>query len=242
MLRLLRFLALLVPAFALAVVTGGSAPAFAVALLAVTWICLRLDGGAPPFRWKQLGLGFAAGVLLFSLIAVVRAAAVGASWEFRPSPAAVFGGLAFMLCSVLFEELLFRGYLLDRLAALGGPVLAVVVTSALFGAYHVIGRPYWGIGAVFAFAMPALGGVLFAYAQLSSRGLALPIGLHWGGNWATVSLFGWGGGGALWTTEVSPAQAHALTAPDLLPHLPYLAALGVLALVVRYGRPRGDAH
>ena len=60
----------------------------------------------------------------------------------------------------------------------------------------------------------------------------LPIGLHLGGNWALLSLFGWHGGEAtnsaraLWTAE-TPSQAHALSAPDLLPHLQYLAAVVV---------------
>jgi hypothetical protein len=36
--------------------------------------------------------------------------------------------------------------------------VALIATSVAFGAYHLIGRPYWAIGAFFVFAMPALGG------------------------------------------------------------------------------------
>ncbi|WP_018348972.1 CPBP family intramembrane glutamic endopeptidase [Longispora albida] len=235
MLRLLRFLALLVPGVVLALMAGGHSLFFLLAVLAATGVSMWLDGTRPSFRWAQLGIGFGAGALLFSLIAVVQAWAVGAAFQFRLIPAALAGGLVMMLLSVLFEELLFRGYLFDRLHTLGGAPLALGVTSLLFGAYHLIGRPYWAMGAVFVFVLPALGGLLFGYARLSSGSLALPIGLHWGGNWATASLFGWGtGGSALWTAEITPAQAHALTAPDLLPHLPYLTALAVMAVLVRF--------
>ena len=48
------------------------------------------------------------------------------------------------------------------------------------------------MGLVFQFLMPTIGGLLFAWAAIRSGGLALPIGLHLGGNWvqASVAVFG----------------------------------------------------
>ena len=151
-------------------------------------------------------MGFAIGAVLFSGIALTQAVVVGMPWQLSRAgvAGAVAAGLATMLISVLVEELLFRGYLFRQLTALGGPVLALVVTSVAFGAYHLIGKPYWAIGAFFVVAMPALGGLIFGCSLLRSGGLALPLGLHWGGNWALTSLFGWRTGGA----------ANAVRSPD----------------------------
>jgi membrane protease YdiL (CAAX protease family) len=71
--------------------------------------------------------------------------------------------------------------------------------------------------------MPIAGGLVFGYALIRTGSLAVPIGLHWGGNWAQ----------SVWTVRLSDEQLRALTAPDLLPHLPYLAALALACLMVR---------
>src|SRR5580765_3416232 len=97
------------------------------------------------------------------------------------------------------------------------------------------------MGAAFRFAMPALGAAVFAYALLRSGSLALPIGLHWGGNWVQSSLFGLGETAeptsAIWVMPLAPDQVRSITAPDLLPHLPYLAVLALTVLAVRLAVP-----
>ncbi|MGH3863080.1 CPBP family intramembrane glutamic endopeptidase [Actinokineospora sp.] len=252
--RLVGFVAAVAAAFGITgVVVGFLSPAppwlwsllVAVLLLVVTWAALRLEGrGLADLglectgrRFRQAGAGFLIGTAVFSGVALTHAAMVGATWRFSGAEIAgtVVAGLAVMLLSVVFEELVFRGYAFRQLTAMGGPVLAVAVTSVAFGGYHLIGRPYWAMGAVFVVAMSLLGGVVFAYALLRSGGLPLAIGLHWGGNWAMSSLFG-PGAGSVWSADLSQAQVAALTAPDLGPHLPYLAALAVIGLVVSSGR------
>ena len=209
------FLGMVVAAFGLTGVVVGLASTFlspaalqwlfpltlAVLVMLATWVCLRLerrgfaDLGLQFTRRRLLegGAGFAIGAVLFAGIVLAQAAMVGISWQLSHADVAgaVLAGLATMLTSVLVEELLFRGYVFGQLTALGGPALALIVTSAAFGAYHLIGKPYWAIGAFFVIAMPALGGLIFGYSLLRTGGLALPLGLHWGGNWALMSLFGW---------------------------------------------------
>lgn len=223
-------------------------------MVVATWVCLRLQGRrladlgliVSRSRLAEISAGFVLGVALFSAVALTQSLLIGTTWQLNPHAAAsaVGAGLAMMLLSVLFEELLFRGYAFDRLNAMGGSTVALVVTSAAFGAYHLIGQPYWAMGAFFQFAMPALGGLIFGYARLRSRGMMLPIGLHWGANWAILSLFGWhiadanaGDTRTVWVASATRTQADALIAPDLLPHLPYLAAIATMALLVwRYPR------
>jgi len=215
-------------------------------LLTATWVCLRLEGKS----LRDLGLagsrrtirdcaaGFGLGAALFALIALAQGAMVSAAWSMHPAASlgAAASGLSAALLLLLPEELVFRGYAFRQLERISGRSGALLLSAASFGAYHLYGSGDWAIGAFFRFAMPFLGGLIFGYALLRSGGLALPIGLHWGGNWVQASLFGVNnttGPPSVWTTTLNPAGLHSLTAPDLLPHLPYLLALGSLVVVVR---------
>lgn len=194
-------------------------------------------------RVAELAAGFAIGVVLFSAVALVRGEAVGASWRFHgwAGAEAALVGLPLTLALLLPEELLFRGYAFRKLVAAIGAPLALGISSVAFGLYHLLGSGNWGMGAVFTFLLPALGGLVFGFAALRTGGLALPIGLHLGGNWVQSSLFGLGTGGSavsgVWSARLSATQLHTLYAPDLSRHLPYLLALGLAAYLLRYLRP-----
>lgn len=216
----------------------------AAVLLGVTWAALRTEGASlralglalTPRRAVEFGAGFAVASALFIVVALVRAASVGADWTFDPDAGlrAALVGIPTAFILMFSEELLFRGYAFRKAEALWGAPVALTASALLFGAYHVVGSGYWGVGAFFLFAMPALGGFVFGAAALRTGGLALPLGLHLGGNWVNASVFGLGlpEGAALWTAPVSAAQATALMAPDLLPRLPYIVAIVLLAVVV----------
>jgi hypothetical protein len=223
---------------------------FSLLLLAATWLALRLDGESlsalgltiTSQRVGEFGFGFLTTAILFAASALVRATAVGASWQFWGAGglrAAVIG-LPIALMLALGEELVFRGYGFRQLVAACGARPAIVLSALAFGLYHLAmaGFRPWGMGAVLFFALPALGGLLFGAAVIRTGGLALPLGLHFGGNWVQASVLGLGaaGGGAqpaaVFTAALTPPQAEALTAPDFLPHLPYLLAVAIAGLVV----------
>ena len=236
----------------LGVVPGHPAAAWlfpvlvSAALLGVTWAALRLerDGlgslGLVPTRRRaaEFGAGFAVAAVVLAAVALVRAASVGADWTFDPSAGAraALVGLPLAFVLMFSEELLFRGYAFQKAAALWGGPAALVVSSLLFGAYHLTGAggEYWGTGAFLFFAMPALGGLVFGLAALRTGGLALPLGLHLGGNWVGASVLGLGvpEGAALWAAPVDPVQAAWLMAPDPLPRLPYVVGVALLAVAV----------
>jgi len=238
---------------------GGARPLFTMALisglasagmLVVTRALLRADGA----RLRDLGLvldrrrlgelagGFVVTAALFLAVAAVQSAMVGASWQFtglRGLAGALFD-LPLVLCLVLAEELLFRGAALRSLRAIAGDRWAIALTAVAFGAYHVLGTHYWAMGLLFQFLMPTIGGLLFAWAAVRSGGLALPIGLHLGGNWvqASVAVFTpQSAAGAvepiagLWRISISATDVQVLTAPDLLPRLPLLVAFAITAAV-----------
>ena len=81
------------------------------------------------------------------------------------------------------EEVAFRGYPLFSLNRAAGHWFALLVVGIIFIAEHIaggmsVGAAIWGSGA---------GSLLFGFAALKTKGLALPIGLHsaWNfGQWA----------------------------------------------------------
>jgi membrane protease YdiL (CAAX protease family) len=237
---------------------GGLRPLAGMALISalasagmlLVTMALRRLGGAPlstfglPLDRRRLG-ELAAGVVvtgaLFLAVAAVQSAMVGATWQFtgRRGLVGAVADLPLVLCLVLAEELLFRGVALRTLRDMVGDRGAIALTALAFGVYHVLGTRYWGMGLAFQFLMPTLGGLLFAWAAVRSGGLALPIGLHLGGNWvqASVAVFGpqaIPGGEAsagLWRIPIGPSDVQILTAPDLLPRLPLLIAFALAALL-----------
>ncbi len=198
-------------------------------------------------RLHECGVGLAVSVPLFVGVAGMQSLIVGAPWHWLGSASAAraLAGAPLVLALVLAEELLFRGVAFQMLRALTGDRAAVLLSALCFGAYHLVGSHDWAMGAVFRFALPALGGVLFGWAAIRSRGLALPIGLHWGGNWvqAQVAVFQPTGQAAaapvagVWRIPVTAADVQALTAPDLSARLPYLVALALCALAIVLVRP-----
>jgi uncharacterized protein len=224
------------------------AAAFSALMLAASTVALKCDGkglrniGLVPTssRVREFVLGFSLGVGLFVALALVRAAMVGATWSLNGPDAVVrlCAGLGISLVLLLPEELIFRGYAFQQLIAAAGARWAIVISAILFGMYHLVGSGMWGIGAFFQAAMPALGGVVFGWAAVRTRGLALPIGLHLGGNWVQSSVFSFqlqtdAAPTAVWTAHVGDLQQRMLFSPDLLPHLPFIVTMLIAMAVMR---------
>jgi uncharacterized protein len=246
---------------------GGARPLVAMALISalasagvlLVTMALRRVGrarvaalGLPLDRRRlgELAVGFLITSTLFLAVAAVQSAMVGATWQFTGVRGLVgaLADLPLVLCLVLGEELLFRGTVLRSVREMTGDRWAIALTAVAFGAYHVLGTQHWAMGLVFQFLMPTLGGLLFAWAAVRSGGLALPIGLHLGGNWvqASVAVFGphaipgaTEATAGLWRIPISASDVQVLTAPDVLPRLPLLLAFAMAAaLTHRLGRSR----
>lgn len=219
-------------------------------LLAWSAILLRYQGapfaalGLPTTtdRMRELAFGTMLSVFLFFAVACVQSWVVDATWEFGGAPGALSALKGLMVASsmVLAEELLFRGVMLRSLRQMYGDRTAILFAALLFGAYHLVSSGDWAMGAVFRFVMPTLGGLLFGWAAIRSAGLALPIGLHLGGNWVQAFVVGFEPVRALsvperattlWRVPITGEDLRLLTAPDLLPRLPYLVAMVVAAMV-----------
>jgi membrane protease YdiL (CAAX protease family) len=220
-------------------------------LLGITRVALRRDGESlatlglvlDSRRLIEFGYGAAITSALFAAAALARALWIGATWSFEGLPgirAALIGlPVAFLLMAG--EELIFRGYGFRQLIAACGARTALVISALAFGVYHLAqtGFGMWGMGAFWVVALPALGGLVFGLAMIRTGGLALPLGLHLGGNWIQASVLRLGGPiegapSALFTAPLTSAQAQQLWSPDLLPHVPYLFVMLTAAILVAF--------
>jgi membrane protease YdiL (CAAX protease family) len=98
-----------------------------------------------------------------------------------------FAGPAFnMLFNPIYEELIFRGWILGQLARYRSNLVAVVVSSLLFGTVHVR-NIYWMDTDALIKMMASAGlvtGPLFAYLTLRLRSLWPSVILHYLNNLA----------------------------------------------------------
>lgn len=173
-------------------------------LVALSWLLLRFEGkrlgvlgfDAPAARARQL----AAGVLVAGLAVVVQqlglAVVADVPWRLNPAADAALLGrsVRWNVNSVLYEELLFRGYLLYQAIRRLGTRRGVLLAAGAFGVYHwfsygVFGNP---VMMAFVFAFTGAFGLMLALAFAKTGSIALPIGLHLG--WNVVSYVGFSTG------------------------------------------------
>lgn len=136
---------------------------------------------------RELGLGFALGICLFSAVILLL-------WTFGVfQPAGwgtvtvVVGALLLSILGATLEEVLFRGLLFRLSETLIGTWGALAFTAFFFGAAHAFNKGAT-IGSTAAIALEA--GVLLGAAYAATGRLWLPIGLHIGWNFAEGGLYG----------------------------------------------------
>jgi hypothetical protein len=172
------------------------------AFLALTWFCLQLEGRPLVSvglrldrRWAgQFLLGALGGAALLGLMALpgLLAGRVHLARNPHAGPGSLLAGAWLFLAVAFSEELLFRGYLFQRLEEGIGPWPTQGVVALLFALIH------WGnpgmAGATRAWASLdlAIAGILLGLCYLRTRSLAMPIGLHLGWNWTQGTLLGFG--------------------------------------------------
>lgn len=171
-----------------------------VFLLLVTALCLRLrrerlaDVGlrADLSASRQLLAGVVVGTGLMLVVTALIMAAGGVRFSLDPARSvdALLMGSWLFVCVALLEELLFRGFLFQRLIDGIGEWPALLAMAAVFALAHW-GNPGMESATLFWASLDtALGALLLGLAYLRTRSLALPIGIHFGWNWAQGTLLG----------------------------------------------------
>lgn len=163
---------------------------FATYLAAVRWIERRIPTefsvhGALPV----LGAGVLAGLALFSLLM----AALWFAGVYRPDGWGDFNGLqlgfvlVFWLAVATQEEIFYRGLVFRLCSKVFGTWGALLLSAVFFSVKHMVGTPQ---PTVATFLGIAIAGVMLAAAYAATGRLWLPIGLHFGWNFAEGTLFG----------------------------------------------------
>jgi len=145
--------------------------------------------GWTPKSLREFGIGAFTAALAATVILVAPLAAGAAYFARVEGVEHPWSSFAFVSIVLLFgaagEEMLFHGYAFQLLIRSIGPFATILPASALFAVAHM-GNPN-------ATALSTLNtfewGVLLGYAYLRTRALWMPIGLHFGWNFA-LPVFG----------------------------------------------------
>jgi membrane protease YdiL (CAAX protease family) len=162
-----------------------------LAVLAYRWAVQRTERRHPAeLAWSGAGAAFGRGLLIgvaMCAAVVVNLALLGFyRVEGQGSVAGAVALLGFMAAAAVYEELLFRGVLFRIIEEFTGTWIVLVLTGVLFGATHLFNpnATPWGAAAI---AIAA--GFMLAACYAATRNLWVPIGLHFGWNFALGGIF-----------------------------------------------------
>ncbi|MGW5864492.1 CPBP family intramembrane glutamic endopeptidase [Streptomyces sp. NPDC055239] len=139
------------------------------------------EGAGPAF-----GRGTLIGVALFAAVMTNLFASGYYDVDGLGSATGAVGFIGFMAAAAVTEEVMYRGVLFRIVEQWTGTWTALVLTGVLFGASHLLNPDASVLGAA-AIAVEA-GGMLTA-AYIATRSLWLPMGLHFGWNFAAAGIF-----------------------------------------------------
>lgn len=210
----------------------------ALSVLAYRWVVARTENrpvtelqgqGAVPAALRGLLIGVAAfGSVIVNLYWLGDYTVQG--WG---SVSGAVGQIGFMAAAAVTEELMFRGVLFRLAERRLGTWISLVLTGLLFGAMHLTNEhaTVWG---GLAIAIEA-GGMLGA-AYIATRTLWVPIGLHFGWNFAAGGIFSTvvsGNGESTGLLDATMSGPALLTGGDFGPEgSPYAVAAGLMLTVV----------
>lgn len=232
--------------------SGNSSAAFIVnslvsliSALVLGWLCAKYLEDLPFYSlgvsfskgWhRHLIVGVALGTVTLGI--AVLAAFIGGGLAFdlnsASTPGQIVRSMAVSLlifgAAAAFEEVLFRGYILQTFARSGLAWLAILLTAVFFGIVHM-GNPNSGF---ISSINTMLAGVWFGIAFLKTRDLWFVWGLHLMWNWTQGSVFGIEVSGITGVTD-SPLLREIDRGPVWLTGLEYGIEGGVacsLAIIV----------
>jgi membrane protease YdiL (CAAX protease family) len=189
---------------------------FVALSLAIYWAFVRFVENRPVSELSMAGMGgefemgllvgfglYSACILILYLLGYYRIEGLNPWMIMLPI-------VPMAISSAFMEELIYRGVLFRVAEEYLGSWIALIATSAFFGARHLGNPEATVIGAVFI-AIEA--GVLLAAAYILTRRLWLAIGLHMSWNFTQAAIFS----GTVSGVEMPPGLAKAvIEGPDLM--------------------------
>lgn len=163
----------------------------ALTLVAYAWVVRRTERREPAEvalkgAWAALGRGVVIGLAMFVAV-LVNIYLLGGyevrGWGSMAGAVAIFG---FAAAASVTEEVFFRGVLFRIVEERLGTWISLALTGLLFGLAHVF-NPNATLWSALAIAVEA--GFLLAAVYAATRNLWVPIGVHFGWNFAQGGLF-----------------------------------------------------
>ncbi len=173
--------------------------------------------------WKELGLGILIAFIAQSFIFITEYSfgwleIIGFGWELPGIENWGFTAFTYFLLMIsvgIYEEILFRaypiknfheGFIFGRITPTSSAIIAVSVTSVLFGVAH-----FWNPNAnLISTIYITLAGLMLGIPFLLTGRMAIPIGIHFAWNWVMGGIYGLpvsgldGRRSVLQTTETGP--------------------------------------
>lgn len=215
-------------------------------LLLASWVLLRLERKSlsvlgfnrPVQRFSEFVVGFIVASAFACAQFMARATFGDFSWVHNPKFTLLdtLTAVHWIVNSVFYEELLFRGYLLYKAIELLGARKGCYLSAAAFGIYHWFSYGVFGslVPMVWVFLLTGSFGLMCAFAFEKSGSIALPIALHLGWNTIAILIFSTGpiGGQLLIQTPANALPLDAIAQVIVNLALPLSLPILVLWLIV----------
>lgn len=143
--------------------------------------------------FKELCQGGLIGSVLMLTPALILGMFGWVHWQWNPEGVSVLlRGLLLFAGVAVAEELLFRGFVFQRLLSGLGQWIAQLIIAAFFLLTHLNNPGMTGSVKVMASINIFLASILFGLAFIRTKSLAMPLGLHWLANWVQGGFLGFG--------------------------------------------------
>lgn len=200
-------------------------------LYGYSWI--QVFTSHPKFRWKHFFISALVWFILLGIVDLVYYMINPAAYTFQFN-ASVFFQL--VLISIIFfpfqtawEELYFRGNLMQGFGLLSKSRLgALLITSVLFGASHVLNPEVEKYGAAYAMAQYIGFGILLSITVIMDGGLEMAFGVHAVNNIYSAVFVSYSG--SVLNTEALISANH----DKVYMTISFLAAAIIFLLLIKY--------
>lgn len=163
------------------------------------------------WRWiKELCAGGLIGSVLMLTPALILGIFGWIHWQWNPENGSILLPSLLLFAGVAFaEELLFRGFIFQRLISGLGQWSAQLITAAFFLLTHLNNPGMTGSIKVMASINIFLASILFGLAFIQTKSLAMPLGLHFMANFVQGGILGFGVSGAEQSGLLIPVFSEA---------------------------------
>ena len=173
----------------------------AVIIVIASWICQLLRRksltellGKFNMRWlKEFCLGGLTGAALMLVPALIMWFLGWVHWQWNPIGFSTLMSIVLLFVGVaVAEELLFRGFIFQRLIAGLGQWPAQLILAGYFLLTHLNNPGMTGDVKILASINIFLASIMFGLAFIRTKSLAMPLGLHFMANFMQGGLLGFG--------------------------------------------------